>query len=72
MSSCDERRLGWALAVLAHRAWYSGDSDRTLAMGQRALAIARGLREAALERSASFPLGLLMQTTRNYGGPPSS
>ena len=63
----DERRLGWALAVLAHRAWYSGDSDLTLTMGQRALTIASSLRDAALERSASFPLGLLMQTTGNYG-----
>jgi class 3 adenylate cyclase/tetratricopeptide (TPR) repeat protein len=63
----DERRLGWAQAVLAHRAWYSGDSDLTLAMGQRALTIASSLCDDALERSASFPLGLLMQTTGNYG-----
>src|SRR4029453_11699501 len=63
----DERRQGWALAILAHRAWYSGDSGHTLEMGQRALDIAIGLGDVSLERSATFSLGLRMQTTGEYG-----
>ena len=62
----DQRRQGWALAILAHRAWYSGDSDRTLEMGQRALAIATDLKDVPLETSATFSLGLLTQTRGEY------
>jgi predicted ATPase len=62
----DQRRQGWALAVHAHRAWYSGDSDRTLEIGQRALAIAIDLKDVALEASATFSLGLLSQTRGEY------
>ena len=55
----DERRLGRALVLLATLAWSSGDLDRGLELGQRALAIARSLNDVSLQTSVNYHLGVI-------------
>jgi len=62
----DERRLGRALHALAARAWQWGDSDRGLELGQRALAIAIRLNDAALQTSVNATLGFGAQIRGDY------
>src|SRR4030095_13725481 len=47
----DERRLGWALAHLANRAWYTGDPESALEMSQRVPDIAVSNQDVGLEIS---------------------
>jgi transcriptional regulator with AAA-type ATPase domain/tetratricopeptide (TPR) repeat protein len=62
----DERRLGWALMILANLAWNSGDSDRGLELGQRALTIAMGLNDVSLQTSVNYHLGVIGQARGSY------
>jgi predicted ATPase len=62
----DEPRLGRAIINLAERAWNSGDSDHSLELGQRALAIAIRLNDVALKTSVNFILGRNAQAAGNY------
>ena len=62
----DERRLGWALAYLANRAWYTGDPESALEMSQRVLDIAVSYQDVGLEISANFCIGGLELTKGNY------
>jgi tetratricopeptide (TPR) repeat protein len=62
----DERRLSWALVLLAVRAWNWGDSDHGLELGQRALAIAMRLNDVPLKTSANDILGWGAQLDGDY------
>src|SRR6516162_7568203 len=62
----DERRLGWAFVALAIGAWTWGDSDRSLELGRRALAIAMRLNDSSLQTSANYLLGGIAQTRGDY------
>jgi class 3 adenylate cyclase/tetratricopeptide (TPR) repeat protein len=53
----DERRLAWALGLLAVRAWKWGDPDRGLELDQRALVIAIRLNDIVLQTSVNYTLG---------------
>jgi tetratricopeptide (TPR) repeat protein len=61
----DERRRGRALAELADRAWNTGDPDRALELGQRALAFAQD--DVSLQTWVNQRLGMVWQTKGNYG-----
>jgi class 3 adenylate cyclase/tetratricopeptide (TPR) repeat protein len=61
----DERRRGRALAELADRAWNTGDPDRALELGQRALAFAQD--DVSLQTWVNQRLGMVWQTMGNYG-----
>lgn len=54
----DKRRLGWVSAYLSPYFSSTGDQDRAIETGQRALAIATASRDFALEVMATFFLGL--------------
>jgi predicted ATPase len=54
----DPRRLGWVSAYLSPYFSNTGDQDRAIETGQRALAIATASGEFALEMMATFFLGL--------------
>jgi len=53
----DQRRLGRVLAYMAHCFWWSGEPDRAVSSGQRALALARSLGDFELEIIAQVRLG---------------
>jgi class 3 adenylate cyclase/tetratricopeptide (TPR) repeat protein len=53
----DQRRLGRVFASMAHCFWWSGEPDRALASGQRALAVAASLGDVELEMVTSVRLG---------------
>jgi tetratricopeptide (TPR) repeat protein len=53
----DQGRLGWTSAYLSQYLWRTGDPRRAEELGQRALAIATGHRDFALEVMANFFLG---------------
>jgi class 3 adenylate cyclase/tetratricopeptide (TPR) repeat protein len=53
----DQGRLGWTSAYLSQYLWRMGDPRRAEELGQRALAIAAGQRDFALEAVANFFLG---------------
>src|SRR4029453_11686182 len=54
----DQRRLGWVSAYLSPYFHNTGDQDRPVETGQRALAIALASEDFALEVMATFFLGL--------------
>jgi tetratricopeptide (TPR) repeat protein len=54
----DQRRLGWVSAYLSPYFHNTGDQDRAVETGQRALAIAMASEDFALEVMATFFLGL--------------
>ncbi len=54
----DRRRLGWVSAYLSPYFGNTGDPDRAIETGQRALAIALASSDVALEVMATFFLGL--------------
>ena len=62
----DERRLGEALVQLERIAWNSGDSDRALEMGGRALAIAIAHNDVSLQTEVSHLFGMVWQTRGDY------
>jgi class 3 adenylate cyclase/tetratricopeptide (TPR) repeat protein len=62
----DDRRLGWACVSPANYAWNAGESDRTLEMGHRALAIAIDRGDVSLRIAANYQLGAFGQTRGTY------
>src|SRR5262249_38027447 len=62
----DQRRLGRALAYLAHYLWWSGEPDRSVAAGERALAIAQSLGDFDLEVLAQVRLGQALFSRGDY------
>jgi tetratricopeptide (TPR) repeat protein len=57
----DRARLGQVLALMAFVLRVMGDPDGTMAAGQQALALAAALGDSALQRQASYHLGLAYQ-----------
>src|SRR5262245_57797496 len=53
----DQRRLGRVLAYMAHCLWWSGEPDRAVASGQRALGLARALGDFDLQVITHVRLG---------------
>src|SRR5207244_10913932 len=45
----DQHRLGWVAAYMANQFWATGDPQRAVEVGQRALALAGTLGDAALQ-----------------------
>jgi class 3 adenylate cyclase/tetratricopeptide (TPR) repeat protein len=64
----DQRRLGRALAYLAHCLWWSGEPDRAVDAGQRALAIAQTLGDFDLEIVAQVRLGQALFSRGDFRG----
>ena len=62
----DQRRLGWVCAYMTASIQTTGDYERGLAYGQRALAMATASGDFALEMMATFNLGLYYSLLGNY------
>ena len=62
----DHRRLGWVSAYLSNYFCNTGDQDRAVETGQRALAIAIASKDFALEVMATFFLGVLYISLGDY------
>ena len=62
----DQRRLGRALAYMAHCLWWSGEPDRAVDAGGRALAIAQSLGDFDLEIVAQVRLGQAFFSLGDY------
>ena len=62
----DPRRLGWVSAYLSNYFSSTGDQDRAVETGQRALAIAMASKDFALEVMATFFLGLPYLSLGDY------
>ena len=62
----DHRRLGWVSAYLSNYFCNTGDQDRAVETGQRALAIAVASEDFALEVMATFFLGILYLSLGDY------
>jgi len=62
----DRRRLGWVSAYMSPYFSNTGDMDRAVETGQRALAIAVASSDFALEVMATFFLGLPYMTLGDY------
>ena len=54
----DRRRQGWVACYLSHYYWSVGDLQQALAAGDRALAVARDLRNVALLAETNFYRGI--------------
>lgn len=63
----DRRRLGWISAYTAAVLWRRGDYEQAASSGRRALELARGGGDAALEAEASFYLGMVHFSLAEYG-----
>jgi class 3 adenylate cyclase/tetratricopeptide (TPR) repeat protein len=53
----DQHRLGWVAAYMANQFWATGDPQRAVEVGQRALALAGTLGDAALQVVTHLSLG---------------
>lgn len=62
----DQARLGRVTAFMAHSFWLRGDHDRAVEAGQRALSIATGIRDFALQASANYYLGEAYHVLGDY------
>ena len=62
----DPRRLGWVSVYLSNYFCSTGDQDRSVETGQRALAIAMASEDFALEVMATFFLGLSYLSLGDY------
>jgi class 3 adenylate cyclase/tetratricopeptide (TPR) repeat protein len=62
----DQRRLGWVSAYLSCHFCVTGDPDRAVETGQRALALAMASEDGALEVMATFFLGVLHLSLGDY------
>ncbi len=62
----DQHRLGRVVASMAHYFWLTGDHDRALESGQRALAIATALDDFPLEVTTNYYLGLACHSLGQY------
>jgi class 3 adenylate cyclase/tetratricopeptide (TPR) repeat protein len=62
----DQHRLGWVTAYMANEFWATGDPQRAVEVGQRALALAGTLRDAALQVVTHLFLGRAYHGLGNY------
>jgi tetratricopeptide (TPR) repeat protein len=62
----DPRRLGLAIAYMAHYFWITGDQDRAIEAGQRALAIATLRADVTLQVETDFYLGQAHHALGDY------
>jgi class 3 adenylate cyclase/tetratricopeptide (TPR) repeat protein len=62
----DQHRLGWATAYMANLFWGTGDSQRAVQVGQRALALAGTLGDAALQVVTHLFLGRAYHALGDY------
>ena len=53
----DQHRLGWVAAYMTNQFWATGDPQRAVEVGQRALALAGTLGDAALQVVTHLFLG---------------
>jgi tetratricopeptide (TPR) repeat protein len=62
----DERRQGWVSAYMSHYFWRIGDLTRAIESGQRALAVADGIGDFALQ-TTNVNVGLAYYGVGDYG-----
>jgi predicted ATPase len=62
----DQHRLGWATAYMANQFWGTGDPQRAVEVGQRALALAGTLEDAALQVVTHLFLGRAYYALGDY------
>jgi class 3 adenylate cyclase/tetratricopeptide (TPR) repeat protein len=62
----DQHRLGWATAYMANLFWGTGDPQRAVEVGQRALAMAGTLGDAALQAVTHLFLGRAYYALGDY------
>jgi len=62
----DQRRLCWVSAYMSVYSWITGDNDRAVTIGRRAVAIADGLDDFSLKVVATQYLGLAHVGAPNY------
>jgi class 3 adenylate cyclase/tetratricopeptide (TPR) repeat protein len=62
----DEHRLGWVAAYMGNRFWATGDPQRAVEVGQRALALAGTLEDAALQVVTHLFLGRAYHALGDY------
>jgi class 3 adenylate cyclase/tetratricopeptide (TPR) repeat protein len=62
----DQRRLGWVSAYLSEDCWRTGNPDRAIEAGQRALAIAEALGDFGLQVVTNRHLGQAYHTLGDY------
>jgi class 3 adenylate cyclase/tetratricopeptide (TPR) repeat protein len=64
----DPRRLGLATSYMANYFWVTGDQDRAIESGQRALAIAAARADVMLQVETNFNLGQAHHALGDYRG----
>jgi tetratricopeptide (TPR) repeat protein len=62
----DQRRLGWVATYMANQFWITGDPQRAVEVGQRALALAGTLGDAALQVVTHLVLGRAYYALGDY------
>ena len=62
----DQHRLGWVAAYMANQFWVTGDPQRAVEVGQRALALAGTLGDAALQVVTHLSLGRAYYALGDY------
>ena len=62
----DQRRLGKVADYMSHYFWWTGDQDRAIDSGQRALSVAADLGDFALQVTATLYLGRAYLTVGDY------
>jgi tetratricopeptide (TPR) repeat protein len=62
----DQRRLGLTISYMAHYFWITGDQDRAIEAGQRALAIATARTDVMLQVETEFYLGQAYHALGDY------
>jgi tetratricopeptide (TPR) repeat protein len=66
MTLDDQRRWGWVAASIAHYCCYTGDQDRAIDSGQRALTIATAIGDLALQTTTNLRLGYAYHALGDY------
>jgi class 3 adenylate cyclase/tetratricopeptide (TPR) repeat protein len=66
MALGDQRRLGWVSAYMTSYFWLTGDKDRALACGQRALAVVEAGADIALQVEVNYRLGQVYWSLGDY------
>jgi tetratricopeptide (TPR) repeat protein len=62
----DQHRLGWVAAYMSNQLWATGDSQRAVEVGQRALALAETMGDAALQVVMHLFLGRAYYALGDY------
>jgi tetratricopeptide (TPR) repeat protein len=63
----DQHRLGWVSACLCNHFFITGNQDRAIECGQRALAVAEALADIPLQIEANYRLGQAYWALADYG-----